>query len=667
MIVRNLSFKHVKFKCCYSQSTDDAKKIVRYLLGATGVIGLDFETAKGKGYEEYVSPKGPTGKNVGPQPGLCPHFTSIRLVQFFDGDKAFVFDAWKTGLEVFRPLFETKCFVAHNGLFEIKHLQHNGFLDINIDCSMLVAILVDRAENSPFDDDSNRKDFTEDETQKEDDNKGPSTYNYRKGYGLDAVIKTLFNVTVSKQFQTSNWNADILTSDQINYAALDGFLTYAVYKKLWVQIEKYKLVTAYKVLKKMQHVVADMELNGLGFDVEKHQTLINEWGIEHERASKQCRRFFKRRSTRDERGNDLAGSGEEINLNSTKQLGSWLEERYKEDPEKLEQWPKTNTGRYSFRRDQLHAYKEDEAIKCYIEYKKYSKLLSTYGKNLVKQLHPITGRIHTSFGIGKTRTGRLSSFNPNLQNLPRESTVREIFKADNGKCLVVADFSQIEIRVAAELSRDPVMLKAYEQGIDLHRLIVHKLTGKNIDAITKEERQLGKGLNFGLAFGMWWKKLKLYLLASYDLPISDSKAEKMYYAYHKLYRVYSTWCERQRDKAAILGFARTPLGRQRKLADGEIYTKSVNTPVQGGAAEVLMCSMIDLRNQIKQQGLRDKIKIISTVHDEIILECDKSSKDIASKLLQSAMENGMHLIFPKSCLKDITEVHTGNNWNEGKG
>lgn len=673
MIKFKLTFRKIPLTCYYITDKDEAKKAAAVIqTSAAEYLGLDFETAKKPGWEDYEPPKNRNGKPLGPLPGLCPHLSEIRLVQIYDERNIYVFDIWKTGLSPLDDLLRTRKFVAHNAVFEIKHLQHSGYLNCRVDCSMLVAILVDRAERSPFQEDDDIYEIPS------DDNAPPVKRKYKRGYGLDTVIKNLFDVVIPKDEQASNWNAPELSENQINYAGLDAFLTWAIFKKLYPKIKAYESEKAYRLLREMQHVVADMELNGIALNKEKHINLIKQWEKNHEQASDKCRRLFKRRCTATDGSTENSSSsttkrgkssaaGRQINLNSGKQLGEWLKERYENSPEVLEAWPKTEKGAYSFNRQQLYPYKDDPAISAYLEYKTWEKLINTYGQSFSQQAHPLTGRIHCTFSIGQTRTGRLSSYAPNLQNLPRDSTVREVFTSSSRTSLIVADFSQIEIRVAAELSRDPIMLKAYQNSIDLHKAIVTKVIGTPYNEVTKDERQLGKAINFGLQFGMGYKKLRTYAISSYGYPMTEQEAQTAYAVYHDtMYPVYSAWCDKQRKRAEKTGFARTPLGRMRRLMESEVYTKAVNTPVQGGAAEVLMCAMVFLRKRIISENLREHIRILSTIHDEIILECDNKYVTAGKALLAEAMEKGLLLVFPDACLKDITEIGTGENWDEAK-
>lgn len=654
MKAANLDFNGTAFKRYYvTDLAEMAKCCLLLIMPGTHRFGLDIETSKKSDYKDFVPVK-KGNRTIGPAPGLCPLLSNIRLIQIFDPrtDCVFVFDVGKIpdwrGSSILRTLLTERKFIAHNGVFEIKHFTQNGYPNMHVDCSMLLTILVDRAERSPFEPEE------EDEDEPAD---GMAKYK-KTGYGLDAVIGRLYGCRVEKAFQTSNWNGE-LSTNQINYAALDAVLTYRVGMDMMKKVQEYKMVKAYTVLRDMQHVVADMELTGVAIDSEQHQILIKEWEKQHAENTAECTKRFKK-----------------VNLNSSKQLNIWAKKKY---PEAFWQnlWPKTKASTeknqiLSFGKDSLkevidiieRKYKQKSASLCsLLRFKTCAKLLSTYGTTLAAIVHPVTKRIHCSFIIGETRTGRLSSREPNLQNIPREDpkkdkreSFRALFIAPPHKHLLVADYSQIEIRSQAALSKDPVMTKAFIDGIDLHKYILKIAFGWKMKDVDKNQRQLGKAINFGFAFGMGWKKFAKYASTSYDQKVTDSQAETVFRTYHNLYRGYSYWCTKERDKCAKLGFVRTPLGKIRKLLPDEQYTRSVNTQVQGGAAEVIMLALIYFR-KLKPDGC----KLISTIHDEIIVECDQQNPEY-KKLLEECMIKGFKDVFPEAPINGLVEAQFGLNW-----
>lgn len=667
MKIATLNFAGQTFRRCYIEDAAEASKVTLKLANSKAKrFGLDIETGKGSSYEPVMRGK----RIIGPAPGLCPHLSFIRLIQIYDPTTkiAYVFDVWKMRVKeefnyraagTFHILFKEKKFIAHNGVFELKHLSHNGFHDIHVDCSMLLSILVDRAEHSPFE---------SDEADDRDDEDGEATSFKKKGYGLDAVIGRLFKIRIAKHEQTSDWNREKLSKSQINYAALDALLTYKVGVRMMKKVAKYKMEKAYEVLRDMQHVVADMELRGLAIDWKAHRKLMREWKDKHEHFAHRCSREFG-----------------EVNLRSSKQLNEWVRTNYPEkfwkrywpltktSLERLEENPKAEVA-VSFGKDSLKQVidvlerkfkRPTRALSALLEYKKYDKLLSTYGETLIAIQHPITKRLHSSFIIGETRTGRLSCREPNLQNLPRDKSVRALFTAPANRTLLVADYSQIEMRAEGALSDDVVMQTAFKKDIDLHERIVKVCLGIDCSKITDpEERKMarfgGKAINFGFSFGMGGPKFERYALTQYGVKIPEGGGKRIQQIYQKTYPGYYRYCEEQRRICAKLGYVVTPLGRRRKLEEGEQYTKSVNTPVQGGAAEAIMVALIRLRER-----LPDNCHIVSTVHDEILIECPKPEPRLKI-LLEECMTYGFSKVFPNGVTNKLVDAHFGKSWAAAK-
>lgn len=620
-------FHEFVFKTAYIESDDDAKKALP-LINTAGLCGIDIETAKAPGMEAHE------------QAGLCPRLSRIRLLQVFDGGStSYVFDLFKVDKELLRPMLSKGRFVAHNGIFEIQHLTFNGFPDLNIGCSMLLSQLIEGAEHSPFEAVLPVIDDAEDD----DDKDGLSQYR-RTGHGLDAVTQRLFGVKVQKKEQTSDWGVAELSDGQIVYAGLDAVLTYKVARSLAPKIKEYKMEKPYELLKKMQHVVAHMQLQGLPVDWEYHANLIKTWGDKSAEALAACKPFFG-----------------EVNMRSGKQMSDWLVKYLKDDPMTLLAWPKTAKGSYAFSKTAVTAYRNLPAIAALLEYKKYAKLIDTYGDSLIQKKHPLTGRLHTSYTLGETRTGRLSSRAPNAQNYPRDKIFRNMFVAEPGHVLVVSDFSQIELRLQAEFSKDPEMRKVYKDGQDLYKKMASSFYKIPIDQVNKDQRFIGKTCLLALGYGMGHKKLRQYALNA-----GVVQPEKFWQAAHKAYyttfSVYTMWCERMRDRATKLGYIETLLGKRRKLGEDEVYTRAPNTVIQGSAAELMMRAMLICYEKIKGWG-----ELVATVHDEILLHVKEEDAERARVCLSDAMNTAMMELFPDAASHEVADAAYGSKWGDVKG
>lgn len=580
------------------------------------LFGIDIETYALDSYKDH--PKNKKAVN--------PYLTAIRLIQIYDGsDNVLIFDCKDLVMSYTTKLLNKlkhKKLIAHYAAFELAHLSRRASYPLEIACSQQLGSLVDRAEKAEY---------------------GENPGALARRTSLKALTKKYLGLDISKTEQKSDWGVDSLSAKQLAYAAVDAICTRKLGAKLIKKIRKYKMLDAYYQAKSMQHVVTDMSLNGMLPDNAVHDDLIASWEKKKAKAHIMCRKHFG-----------------DINLNSNPQLCKWGEENL---GELLENWPRTPAGNLSFSQDQISEYMSNPGIKALVEYRKQSKLLSTYGMKLRKeQLIPATGRYHSTFTIVHTKTGRLSSREPNLQNIPRDSDIRAMFIAPKGYQLVVADYAQIELRIAGELSQDPTILSAYENGEDLHRDMAAEALGiKPID-VTKEERQdIGKGSNFGFLYGMGAAKFQSQVQKA-GRTITMRQAEAAHTAFYNRYSVYIDWSNEQRSKAKKLGYCRTPLGRMRKLRSDDVFTKAVNTPVQGGAAEIIMEALLALRVQLKGKG-----KLINCVHDEIIVECPVEHVEAVKTTVEHCMVLGFKKLFPKGCIKDLVEAHSGNNWMEAKG
>lgn len=363
-----------------------------------------------------------------------------------------------------------------------------------------------------------------------------------------------------------------------------------------------------------------------------------------------------------------------LNINSGTQLSSWLKANVNTDG-----WPMTESGnQLKTDADTFEQYSHLKEVKPLLEYKKYEKLYSVYGEGLKKYIvKKGDGRsvIHPNFSLCYTETGRMSSTAPNCQNWPNPD-VTEAGKAirslviPRSKDYVIlnADFSQIELRIFALISGDRVMLDAYNHGVDLHSLTATAVSGKNAEMCTKEEwkelRQLGKAPNFALLFGGGANRLKEYAKTTYNVDLTLEEAEKIVKTWRETYFEGREWQEEHTKECEHTLTVRTKLGKVRKLTSDNYYTCSLNTPIQGSAAEVMLLSMVLILKAIR--GKFDA-RIINVVHDEINVECHISQSAQVSEIMKSKMEEAFTTIFPgASTISLIEKVGIGSSWYEAK-
>ncbi|MGM0566506.1 MAG: DNA polymerase I [Bacteroidota bacterium] len=355
-------------------------------------------------------------------------------------------------------------------------------------------------------------------------------------------------------------------------------------------------------------------------------------------------------------------AGEEFNIGSPKQLGIVLYEKIKvTDKPKL-----TKTKQYSTSEDVLRKMADKHpVIRDILEYRQLTKLKSTYVDALPDLINPKTGRIHTSYNQTVTATGRLSSTNPNLQNIPiRTERGREIRKAfvprDENHVLLAADYSQIELRIMASLSGDENLVEAFNNGLDIHAATASRIYGVELDKVTRDMRRKAKTANFGIIYGISAFGL------SERLEIPRKEAAEIIKTYFEQYPAVKKYMDESINFAKEHGYVETLMKRRRYLRDihsgnsvvrGVAERNAINAPIQGSSADMIKIAMIRIYEALKQQKL--KTKMILQVHDELVFDVPKDEVDAVSKMVQEKMKNAMELKVPV-----VVDLNTGNNWLE---
>jgi DNA polymerase-1 len=356
-------------------------------------------------------------------------------------------------------------------------------------------------------------------------------------------------------------------------------------------------------------------------------------------------------------------AGSAFNIGSPKQVGQILFDRL-EIPYKGK---KTSTGQYSTSVDKLQELAKDHPIVADIlNYRKYSKLKSTYVDALPKLINPRTGRVHSSYNQARAATGRLSSENPNLQNIPiRDDAGREIRKAfearDADHILLAADYSQIELRLIAEISKDEAMLAAFIEGNDFHRATAAKVYDVPYEEVTPMQRRNAKTVNFSITYGAGATNL------SQQLDISRQEAKELIEQYFVQFAGLKQYMDDTVEYARKNGYVSTLLGRRRNLRDinsrnGMIRSNAermaINTPIQGTAADMIKVAMINVHKALREQKL--KSKMILQVHDELVFDVYRPELEQVKALVNDLMKNAM----PELKVPIIVEMDTGDNWLE---
>ena len=442
------------------------------------------------------------------------------------------------------------------------------------------------------------------------------------------------------------------TFDQIEleqaspYAAEDADITLRLHETLWDQLSEHKsLVNVYSNIEvPLLSVLSRVERNGV---------LIDEAAL-----NTQSQELSQKLIVLEKNAFELAG--EEFNLSSPKQIQSIFYDKLQ-----LPVLKKTPKGQPSTNEAVLQELAEKyELPKVILEHRSLSKLKSTYTDRLPQDINPTTGRVHTSYHQAVAATGRLSSTNPNLQNIPIRTMegrrIRQAFIPVEGCKIVAADYSQIELRIMAHLSKDEGLLSAFNAGKDIHKSTAAEIFSKPLDEVSSEERRSAKAINFGLIYGMSAFGL------SRQLDIERGEAQEYMNEYFQRYPGVKKYMDEIRNRARDQGYVETLFGRRLYLPDinsrnamQRQYAErtAINAPMQGTAADIIKMAMIATDQWIGQSA--PEVKMIMQVHDELVFEVPESSCQEYSKQIRHHMETAAELDVPL-----IVDVGVGNNWDE---
>ena len=470
-----------------------------------------------------------------------------------------------------------------------------------------------------------------------------------RGHGLDDLSMEHFghkNISYKEMVGTGKKEIGFDEVDielATGYAAEDSDMTWRLKRKLEPQLKRDTLKLYQEMELPLLEVLAEMELNGVHIDI-KHLTKLSS------ELDKKLRRLEM---------DIYALAGETFNINSPKQLSVILFDKLK-----LPVIKKTKTG-FSTDVSVLEQLAEEHELpEKILSFRQLAKLKSTYVDALPEEIFKKTGRVHTSFNQTVAATGRLSSSNPNLQNIPIRSDmgkeIRKAFIAEGDDILLSADYSQIELRILAHLSGDTALKRAFERGEDIHSRTAAEIFGSSIDDVDEDSRRMAKAVNFGIVYG-----LSAFGL-SRQLKISQRDAREFIDQYFNLYKKVKVFMEKTISDARENGFTLTLFNRRRYLPDLNSKNRQVregaervaiNSPIQGTAADLIKVAMIQLSLRIKEMKL--KSKMILQVHDELVFECPVVEKSVMDSLVRTEMEGACKLSVPL-----VVDVGWGENWNE---
>lgn len=446
---------------------------------------------------------------------------------------------------------------------------------------------------------------------------------------LGAIAKKYLDILLDKDWESYAWDEAArtgrITEKQLRYAALDTLVLFPIFKKQFVKIKEEDLLKVAELEFKLVPAVASLELRGLTVDVQKWRENIHQLRTKRDEIAVQIqeelRPFYRVQQV------DMFGlAAQVLNINSPIQI--------------LEAFRKLGIDLPSTGEAVLSRTNHPLA-RLLLQYRECEKIISAFGENLLEKINPVTKRIHPDYMQIGADTGRFACSNPNLQQIPQDSAFRSCFTASPGYKFIVSDYSQIELRLMAELSGDREFMSAYQQGVDLHTKTAAQMFGVPIDKVDKKMRFSAKSINFGLMYGRGAASLAA------QLGVSTEEAQKLLEKYFSTYGGVRDWLTNVAKEAIRRGYSVTLLNRKRwyQIPDksdpnlrklmANIERQAKNTPIQGSSADMTKLALVAIYDKIKEANL--DAHIIHTVHDEIVVEAEESIAEKVRDLVVAKM------------------------------
>ncbi len=545
--------------------------------------------------------------------GLDPHTNRLRLIQLYaKGLPVLVLDCTSflpEGKGLLIELFDEKRVkVFQNAKFDLQFLQANGIGAMPPVFDTMLAGALLRSSGGP------------------------------RSVSMKTLAEYYLDEEVSKEERATDWSGT-LGEEQLLYAAKDAQITLRLREALVPHLVKNRLTEVAKLEFDCVFAVAQMEYHGVFLDMQKWALLEKKTQQELDQALEQIYQYTGRPVAQTTLWGEEISVG--LNLDSPKQLQEILHANgIRTDA----------TSKHA-----LAEYQDHPLVRALLEYRKAAKALNSFLLPIPQMRNPVTQRLHAHYGQIGAPSGRMSCGGPNIQQIPREHAFRECFCAPQGRTLVIADYSQIELRVAAEIAGDHRMIAAYRQGQDLHRLTASLVSGKPLGLITKQERQAAKAINFGLIYSMGAKGLQAYAQETYGVPMSLEQAERFRRRFFEAYTGIREWHERIRRNPPRE--TRTMSGRKNTYPVGKIGISGMyNTPVQGTAADIAKKALGMLAQRLPEDTL-----LIGMVHDEILLEAPEEQGEAMAELLKSTMEEAGACYLKR--VPVVAEVSISPDWS----
>ncbi|MGI8650743.1 MAG: bifunctional 3'-5' exonuclease/DNA polymerase [Rubrobacter sp.] len=548
--------------------------------------------------------------------GLSPRHSRVRLLQLATPDETFIVDLFAVdidGIEPLRGILEGgPVKVLHNAKFDYAFLfELYGVRLAPVFDTMLADQILSGGNHEG------------------------------RSYALDAVAERYLDEEVSKEEQRTDWSGE-LSERQLEYAARDARILLPLYEKLRADLEAQKLKLVGRIEFGAVGPLAEMELAGIKLDVAKWKELEVVVRERRDLAAGKLESYFPE----PEGMLPLEGIGPSLNLNSPKQITDAFKSLGIDLPD-TKVWTLLKV--------------EHPAAKALLHYRELQKKLGTYLETYPKYIDEKTGRIHASFLQCRVPTGRLACTNPNVQQIPNEDEFRSCFVAEGGSTLVIADYSQIELRILAEVSEDPEFVRAFNEGEDLHKLTASTMYSIPMESVTKEQRTDAKRINFGLMYGRGAKSL------SAQLGTDEARGRKLIAEYFANYPKVQQLLHETADRATKERTLRTLAGRVRKFRNpdemgkqdrGALRREAMNYPIQGASADIAKLALIYINKALRPTEAR----LINSIHDEFVIECpEEIAPEISEKVKQAMTFAGEKLL--KKVPVEV-EVMTSTEWRK---
>jgi DNA polymerase I len=544
--------------------------------------------------------------------GLNPRKDSIRLLSLATEGATYIVDCQSVDPAELFPSLTERTVVAHNALFDLGFLSSLGFEPAKVADTMILSQLLHAgARVEPL-------------------KRGQTSHS------LDSVVKRELGLELDKTHQSGDWGSTI-TSEMIEYAARDVEVLLPLYEVLKARIVEADLTDVAEIEHRALPAVVWMSNAGVPIDADGWR--------EHARNAEAEAACLK------EKLNALAPEhpeGKAWNFGSHQQVRKAAKLLGVDLPDTKDETLALYT-------------KEHEFISALRDYRKASKLASTYGANWLENGYHEDGRIYASWRQLRAATGRMACDHPNLQNLPRSGPVRSYICVPEGRVFVIADYSQIELRIAAKISGDTEMLGAYAEGHDLHTLTAQSLTGR--EEVAKDDRKLAKAVNFGLLYGMGAQGLQSYALKSYEVEMSLEEATLYRRRFFQTYPGLKRWHDGER-RGWLRGHAETRTLTGRRRVDVQKLTDRLNAPVQGTGADGLKLALALLWERRNQCPGALPVLVC---HDEIVVECNIEQAADVKVWLEKMMIEGMDAVLNSTDEVDVpveVEVRIARSWGE---